>query len=220
MIVTFASSKGGTGKTTLAFNVAVALNPTLCVDLDVGDNRDIGFTFVNGMRQQQTGKTLNVKQITDRESLVKIIKSDTDEQLILIDSGGLDYSLNRVAVGCADIVIYPSNDKALEINSLLDFDGIVTKMSDAAKRKINVHVIASRTNYAKKTWPDLQNACNLSKNMIFSGLSLPMYVDLSDSFGDGKAINEYAANSHANIHMQQIVNYIKQQLQQKGNNDE
>jgi chromosome partitioning protein len=136
-VIVLGNEKGGSGKSTVAWHVAVGLlkagQRVATIDLDA---RQQSFTRTISNRRAwaaRTGLDLEVPvhfcieqgramQIADNEELecqrlVDAVNAlDRNVDFILIDTPGTDSYLNRLAHSTADTLITPMND------SLLDFD--------------------------------------------------------------------------------------------------
>jgi len=209
MLIAVAHQKGGTSKTTIAFNLAVELNASQCFDLDPDKGGTTGLKFLSEVRTRLGHQDLNVKQVHNKEELAEAINSDNDDIITVMDLGGLDSDINRIALGFADIVISPANDSILEIGGISEFSKILSEVSEKVGRKITAHTIAARTHHAKRTWPDIKNACANTDNMTFSGEAMPNYSGFADSLAKGLSIKEYSPESSAALHMHKVAKYIK-----------
>ena len=103
-IITIAHQKGGVGKSTIALNLAVELSKKYnlkVIDLDYQKS----ITIFNETRKEKKLKPLNIIHIENQKELIDVLKNSNE--LILIDSGGFDSDLNRIAIIGADLVITP-----------------------------------------------------------------------------------------------------------------
>lgn len=132
MIVMIAGVKGGTGKTTIATNLAAIRSSTiskvLLVDADEqrsasiwANQRDVlgiptGFTTIN-----LAGKALRAQ--------LERMKSDYDD--IIIDVGGRETTSLRAALSIADLCFVPFKPRSLDIWTLGDFRSVVLEMLPA-----------------------------------------------------------------------------------------
>lgn len=212
MLIAIAHQKGGCSKTTLSLNLAVELNASHCYDLDLAKGGTTGLTFLSKLRAHAGHPGLHVTPIHSKDELVQIIESDTDDQVLILDLGGLDSDLNRIAIAYADLLITPANDSALEVGGLSEFSRILNEISEQTKTDIVAHVIAARTNYARKHWPALSGICAQHENLVFSERPMPLYVDYADALGEGQGITEYRPKSNAAKYMRDIAKYIKSVL--------
>lgn len=209
MLIAIAHQKGGCSKTTLAINLAVELEVTDCFDLDQAKGGTTGISFLSKLREKAGHSNLNVVPVNNKSELTKIIESDSDDKLIIMDLGGLDSDVNRIALAYADLVITPASDSSLEIGGLVEFSRMLGEISKQTGHEIKAHVIAARTNYARKSWPSLEGVCANNPNLIFSGLAMPLYVDFVDASAEGQSVVEYNKKGKAAKHMLSVVKYIK-----------
>tara|TARA_Y100000815_G_scaffold194553_2_gene178059 strand:- start:1535 stop:2329 length:795 start_codon:yes stop_codon:yes gene_type:complete len=125
-VVVFANEKGGTGKSTTAVHVAIALAAkgarVACFDLD-HRQRTMGRYLDNRLATiQRTGRELPMPRYEthDGETMAKFSASldrlSADADFLVIDTPGRDDKFARIAVTNADTLVTPMND------SFVDFD--------------------------------------------------------------------------------------------------
>ena len=136
-VIVFGNEKGGTGKTTTAMHIAVALarhgRKVVCIDLD-GRQRSFARYIENRVAFcERTGKRLPTPdvEVIERSKGTAKSEADADEtarlndalarakehaDFIVIDTPGNDTTLSRVGHAAADTLVTPLND------SFLDFD--------------------------------------------------------------------------------------------------
>ena len=209
MLIAVAHQKGGSSKTTLAINLAVELNAQACYDLDLAKGGTTGLMFLDQLRQRSGHNSLNVTAVHSKNELVSVIESDSDDRINILDLGGLDSDMNRVAIAYADLIVTPASDSALEIGGLTEFARILAEITKQTGSSSVAHVIAARTNYARKQWPSLVAICEQHENLKFSGTALPLYVDFADSLAEGLSVCEFNPGGNAAAHMRQVIKYIK-----------
>lgn len=152
-IIVFGNTKGGTGKSTLAMHLAVALlNRGLKVatmDLDGGQgtftryvgNRTAFASRGEAMLPLSAHQTLSPSvQLDDGElELKKALTEAAASDVVVIDTPGHDNALAQLVHSYADTVITPIND------SLIDLD--VLAVVDPVKRTIQ-----RPSHYAERVW--------------------------------------------------------------------
>lgn len=209
MLIAIAHQKGGCSKTTLAINLALEMKVTDCFDLDLAKGGTTGISFLSKLRKSAGHPDLNVTPIHSKTDLMKAINSDSEERLMIMDLGGLDSDVNRIALAYADLVITPASDSSLEVGGLVEFSRMLDEIGKQTGHEITAHVIAARTNYARKKWPVLESICSKHSNLIFSGVAMPLYVDFVDASAEGQSVVEYNQTGKAAAHMIKITKYIK-----------
>jgi chromosome partitioning protein len=125
-VIVFANEKGGTGKSTTAVHVAIALAAkgarVACLDLD-HRQRTLGRYLDNRHEtMKRTGRTLPmpVYETHDGESMARFNESlgrlGENADFLVIDTPGRDDLFARISVTNADTLVTPMND------SFVDFD--------------------------------------------------------------------------------------------------
>jgi len=199
MIVVVSNQKGGVGKSTIALNIAVLMQEYKSVQLiDLDVQRTL--SFANEMRKNYD-KALDVIQIESERHLKKLIKQDSDEQLLLVDSGGFDSELNRLAIRAADLIITPSSDKTFDLMALKRYEMVLEELSRGSKRQITSHVVLNNISPMTKKFDDVNEFITESKSFKLFDSVLRQRVDFSRSSGEGLSINEYAKSSKASSEM-------------------
>lgn len=132
MIVMIAGVKGGTGKTTIATNLAVMRAATgkklLLVDADEqksttiwANQRDVLGIETNWTTVGFGGKALR--------SQVLRMKEDYDD--VIIDVGGRETTSLRAALSIADVCVVPFKPRSLDIWTLGDVKSVINEMKPA-----------------------------------------------------------------------------------------
>lgn len=134
-VIVVANEKGGSGKSTIAMNIAIALmragNSVGSVDLDT---RQRSFTHYIDNRlvwSRERDKLLptpehvcfdedkTLDQDAARAELERTLEElATRHRYILIDTAGHDHFLNRLALGKADTLVTPLNDSFVDLDVL------------------------------------------------------------------------------------------------------
>ncbi len=149
IVIVFGNEKGGTGKSTLTFHVAVALAKLgLTVSLIDGDSEQGSLTsyLKNRARFIETHSdaplvspelaTLYDWQDATATELATQI-ADLKADVVVIDTPGSHSSLSQRLHSCADLIVTPLNDSLIDMAVLADIDpesGKILKPSHYAER--------------------------------------------------------------------------------------
>lgn len=135
-VIVFGNEKGGTGKTTTAMHVAVALlklgRKVAALDLD-SRQRTMARYFENRAAfMERTKHALPMPQLKvvkatrDQDEMVHfgeaLAEARADAQFIIIDTPGSDTDLSRLGHAAADTLITPMNDSFLDFDLLAKLD--------------------------------------------------------------------------------------------------
>lgn len=107
-IITFAHSKGGTGKSTNALNVAYAMKSSgyRVGIIDMDHNQIVAKH--NQLRENSGLVGLDVLTPSGADSIKKFVTKGFD--YVIVDMGGYDTNDNRAVMKVSDLVICPLND--------------------------------------------------------------------------------------------------------------
>ncbi|RYC66255.1 nucleotide-binding protein [Spirosoma sordidisoli] len=130
MIFATGGIKGGTGKTTIAVNLAVYLS-NLGRDVLLVDADDQGSSYEFSSQREATtegkmGYTLiRLSEKSVRSEVLKLTDKFSD---IIIDTGGRDTISQRAALSIADVYLVPFNPRSLDIWTLEPVEKLVSEM--------------------------------------------------------------------------------------------
>jgi chromosome partitioning protein len=208
MIITLSHQKGGVGKSTVAWNLAVYFSkiiPTRIIDLDT--QRSLSVT--NAIREQNNLGAIPMLHFNSAEEFAEYAASDSDETLSIIDSGGFDSAYNRIAILASDLLITPVSDKPFDLMGLQKYEEILKSLSDIQGEKIKTHVLFNNINPAMKRFGDLVDFVCTSEHFELLTSVLRQRVDIAHSVGEGKSIKEYRIFSKADQEMDELLLEVK-----------
>ncbi|MDL1957374.1 MAG: division plane positioning ATPase MipZ [Candidatus Desulfofervidus auxilii] len=163
MIINFSHQKGGTGKSTIAYHLAKAFEDkgfkTTIYDLDIQDT----CIEYNNLRDIPKSNILN---ITEDEKLIEVIDQAKEDEIYIIDSGGFDSSLTRLAIMGADINITPIADKVSEILAITKkYSKILKEIEEATQEQTSTYVLLNRIHLFAKNFEHLEAIIEPHKQM-------------------------------------------------------
>lgn len=211
MILTISHQKGGVGKSTIAWNIAVhfsKLLPTTIIDLDTQQS----LTQTNQIRESVGLEPLNIMQISNAGELAQYIEKDSQERLTIVDSGGFDSAFNRVAIVGSDMLITPVSDKPFDLMGLQKYEEILKSLSAIQKETIKTNILFNNLNPAMKNFGDLIEFICSSEHFELMTSVLRQRVDISNSIGAGKSVKEYRIFSKADREFDELFEEIQKKI--------
>ena len=135
-IICFANRKGGVGKTTLATNLAVALNNKGKSILIDADEQQSAFKWAN--------QRDDIECITIHSDLLeKLEQLDKEYEYILIDVAGRDSTIFREALLVSDTLIVPTQPSLLDLQ-VLDYMQEKVKTAKQTNENLKAYVLINR----------------------------------------------------------------------------
>lgn len=214
-VITISHQKGGVGKSTVALNIAVELSKkhkVAVVDLD----HQRSMTIFQSIRESRGLQDLDVIITEDENSLMDIMNSF--EGILIIDSGGFDSDLNRVAMIGSDMVITPVSNSLIELYGLEKFKLIIEELK-AIKPEIQAHILLNNISPSATTLVEELKEFLLSeeeekKFNVINGI-MRQRIDYRKSFEFGQSVVEMNTKSKAADEIRTIVASIKEILEIK-----
>lgn len=155
MIITIGSHKGGTGKSTLTTNLAVAYQSTGKSVIVVESDPSVSTTSTWAARREEHDelKPVTVLRKTGRlASTLRDLQQAFD--VVLIDTAGKDSVELRSAALVSDVLLAPTNADAADLDSTAEF---ITRMDEArdSNEDLKILVVISRApTHAKSRFRD------------------------------------------------------------------
>lgn len=207
MIALYSHQKGGVGKSTAAINHAYSKSCPI-IDLD-SQNSSMLFNQLRKMQNKESLDCYTPNSINEFNEMIKEYKANK-ENLIIIDSGGYDSEINRLALISADIIITPVGASQIELFGLQKFRGILNEASEATGTSVKTHVLINNVDSrSKKKINELQEYISKNKN-YFNLLDSIIHsrVDFKNAYGDGLTVAELDKDSKASQEIDSLVKEI------------
>jgi len=209
MIIVVSHQKGGVGKSTISWNLATYLQKKYKVELvDLDIQRTL--TYANEIRKQHKKLTpLTIRHFDTPEDLKKYIQGDSEDRLTIIDVGGFDSSMNRLALVIADMIITPVSDKSFELLGIKTFEKIISQLNELVDYDIKVKVLLNNLNPKKSKLDTLKEFITKSPHFELLDTILRHRADYDKSAGEGKNVIEYDGDSKASKEIRKLAKEVK-----------
>ncbi|CAM2874756.1 ParA family protein [Moritella viscosa] len=198
-IITVASIKGGSGKSTICEQLMFTLERELLLNLDPYGT----YELTNALRSANGYRKINFLNITSIEQFKLAIKKYADKKII-IDCGGYESALTMAAISVATTIITPINDSIKEIATLKNVNATLTSISAKTNKSKKAYVLVNRVHHNKKSLSEFDNLTSKYPNLqlLKSTISYKKGL-LETATSEGLTIPEYELNRVQEIRAKQ-----------------
>lgn len=211
MIIVVSHQKGGVGKSTISYNLAVELNRKFdveMIDLDVQQT----VSAYNNLRKIMGQTPLPIKIFRIDDDLIDYINNVIDEKIVIIDSGGFDSSLNRISILAADFLITPVSTEFTEILGLQKYEEILQELQKLSSEKIITNVLLNKVNPNQKNFDELIEFIDSSEHFKMMDTIVRRRVDFANSVAHGFTVKELDKNSDSAKELKHLIKEIKHKV--------
>ena len=184
MIITIGGIKGGSGKTTVATNLAVmrsqAGRDVLLIDADDQETAS-DFTILRNERREGGAGYTSIK-LTGAAVRTETLRLKDKYQDILIDTGGRDTTSQRAAISISDVLLVPFVPRSFDVWTIEKISALVSEML-TANPQLRAHTFINR---ADPRGSDNEEAADvLRENQVFR--FLPVALGTRKAYGNAAA---------------------------------
>ena len=191
MIIVVGGIKGGSGKTTVATNLAVMRsdggNDVLLVDADDQETSTDFTTLRNEVLPGGAGYTnIKLTGASVRTETLRLIKKYED---IIIDTGGRDTTSQRAALTVANVLLVPFVPRSFDVWTIEKVSHLVTEMK-AANPKLRAYMFINRADPRGQDNEDTAEILKETEDLIFIDVPLGARKAFSNASANGLGVTE------------------------------
>ena len=210
MIVVIGGIKGGSGKTTVATNLAVMRSivgrDVLLVDADDQETSTDFTTLRNEVLEEGAGYT-NIK-LTGASVRNEILRLRQKYEDIVIDTGGRDTTSQRAALTVADVLLVPFVPRSFDVWTIEKVSQLVTEMK-TANPELKAYMFINRADPRGQDNEDTAEVLKETEDIDFIDTPLGSRKAFSNASANGLGVTETKpADSKALDEMNKLYEYV------------
>ena len=191
MIITIGGIKGGSGKTTVATNLAVirslAGRDVLLIDADDQETAS-DFTVIRNERNEGGAGYTSIK-LTGAAVRTETLRLKDKYQDILIDTGGRDTTSQRAAISISETLLVPFVPRSFDVWTIEKISALVSEML-AANPHLRAHTFINRADPRGSDNEDASEVLKENEILRFLPVSLGSRKAYGNAAAEGKAVTE------------------------------
>lgn len=207
MIITISHQKGGVGKSTLAWNLIIEYSKrrkVYVIDLDM--QKTITYSVEirkNKFREKELKNIILLNPSSEKDMINILIQNQQSDNFMIIDSGGFDSGLNRIAITASDILLTPVSSKFYELLGLKEYSKILNNINEEIRSKnelpLVANVVMNKINPNTIDLSEMKNFIESDKNFSLMDSIIRQRVDYENSPSVGESVVEFNPESKATI---------------------
>lgn len=210
MIIVVGGIKGGSGKTTLATNLAVIRSAeghdVLLIDAD-DQETSTDFTIIRNERRPDGAGYTSIK-LTGAAVRTETLRLANKYEDIIIDTGGRDTTSQRAALTVANFLLVPFVPRSFDVWTLEKVSSLVSEMQ-AANPDLQAYTFINRADPRGQDNDDAAEVLRETESLSFIETPLGARKAFSNAAAAGLAVTEIKPqDSKATEEMMMLYRYI------------
>ena len=190
-IIAICSTKGGTGKTTTGYNLAIEMKPHRVFDQDL----HTGIRIISLMRD--TPLPFPLEHYHSSAAMLDALQEASEKnENVIVDVGGFDSDIGRAVCAVADLIITPSNDTPTDKIGLARFDLMLSEVSQTVGRHLKAHVLICKAHPTQKHFSKITEALAQGQHLTRMETVITYRPDHYRSHENGLGVTERVSTRH------------------------
>lgn len=204
MIITIAHSKGGVGKSLLAWHLSIAMDVPI-IDLDFQQT----LVYVDQLRQLNNLPPRQIIHPQSTEEFMELFNTWDMNNDVIIDVGGFDSDLNRMAIYLSDVIITPAVDRATEIAGLHKFHDVMKQISESTETDLIANVLLNDVSPSARDFSLMEGMIAQFPHFKMMKSVISHRADFYKTMNEGKGISELSSFSKGMDELRSLITEIK-----------
>lgn len=189
MIITVGGIKGGSGKTTIATNLAIWLSRQGNVLLVDADEQETASDFTAWREETLNGAVgYTAIKLTGDNVRKQIVKTKSKYNYVVIDTGGRDTTSQRSALFTSDIFLLPFNPRSFDIWTITKVKNLISEIR-AQHKSLKAFSFLNRADFRGNDNKDASEALQVD-GITFLEYSLANRKAFSNAAAKGLSVIE------------------------------
>jgi len=214
MIITLAHSKGGVGKSLLAWHLAIGMKIPI-IDLDFQKT----LVYANSLRKANGYKSLEIIQPESPEEFIEFMDSWSEDKDIIIDVGGFDSNINRAALYISDIIVTPAVDRVTEMAGLYKFHEIIKELSTKMNVDIKADILLNDVNPNAKDFSIIEELVESLEHFRLMKSIIAHRADFYKSMEEGRGVTEIKVIQGKKNKAKQEIRKLIKEIKSRGSQE-
>lgn len=194
-VIAVAIPKGGVGKSTMSMNIAPEVKPDVFYDTDTTPAIS---TFNSFRPENERWNVIRLKSGVDSANkfAADILEAKEQGKTILIDCGGFDSALTRIAIATADLILSPFVDDPTDLLGVQIFSEALHEISHEMGSNITAYLVMYKVHPSRTNFRYVDEHLAQFDNLKRLPTAIPTDITVKDKFGEGFGVVEHLTTRH------------------------
>lgn len=207
MVITVGGIKGGSGKTTIATNLAVYLvNKGAAVLLVDADDQETATDFTAWRESTKEGDIgFTAIKLTGEQVRTQVLRLKERYEYIVIDTGGRDTTSQRAAVLVSDIYLLPFNPRSFDIWTIEKVERLIIEICSVKPTPLHVYSFINRADARGADNEDAAQLLSECNHMSYINIHIGNRKAFSAAASKGMGVMELPLNDSSKLAINEVI---------------